>query len=73
MPRRGSILASRSNKTTSSRSNGPSYRPNSQTSISHQPFHHKLHDCHNPTWNAHHTWQYYGRRDDYRSYEGQGC
>jgi hypothetical protein len=29
-----------------------------------------LYDCHNPTWNAHHTRQDYGRRDDYRSYEG---
>ena len=38
MPRRGSILAFRSNKTTSSRSNDPSSMPNSQASISHQPF-----------------------------------
>jgi len=70
MPRRGSILGSRSNRTTSSRSNGPSSGPNSQASISHQPIHHELHDCYNPTWNAHHTQQDYRRRDDYQSYEG---
>ena len=64
MPRCGSILAFRSNKTTSSRSNGPSSGSNSQASIFYQPFHHELHDCYNPTW------QDYGRRDDYQSYEG---
>ena len=64
MPRCGSILASRSNKTNLSRSNDPSSGPNSQASISHQPFHHELHDCYNPTW------QDYGRRDDYQLYEG---
>ena len=70
MPRRGSILGSRSNRTTSSRSNGPSSGLNSQASISHQPIHHELHDCYNPTWNAHHTQQDYKRRDDYQSYKG---
>jgi hypothetical protein len=29
-----------------------------------------LHDCYNPTWNAHHTRQDYRRRDDYQSYKG---
>jgi len=70
MPRRGSILGSRSNRTISSRSNDPSSGPNSQASISHQPIHHELHDCYNPTWNAHHTRQDYGSRDDYQSYKG---
>ena len=70
MPRRGSILGSRSHRTISSRSNDPSSGSNNQASISHQPIHHELHDCYNPTWNAHHTQQDYRRRDDYQSYEG---